>query len=104
MLKGEESMIGHASHLKYCPAGSSNGNCLNVITNNVNNNVVDAIINDSITDQCIFDTGSYLSLFDNNFVKLHNLCVTPLKSGALRTYTAAGENKITAIGTTNVNL
>jgi len=66
-------------------AGRSNGDQVNIVTNSVNNNVVNAIIDDSFTDQCIIDIGYYLSLLDHNFVKLHNLCVTPLKSGASRT-------------------
>jgi len=56
------------------------------------------------TDQCIIDTGSYLSFFYNNFVKFHNLCVTPLEPGASRTYITASETRITAIGTTNIVL
>jgi len=41
---------------------------------------------------------------DHNFIKLHNLCVSPLQPGASRIYIAAGESKIMAIGTTNIVL
>jgi len=60
--------------------------------------------NDSFSDQAIINTGSYLSFLDHNFVKLHNLCVTALQPGASRTYIAAGETRITALGTTNIVL
>jgi len=88
-------------------AGSMNGSMngsVNVITNNVNNNVVNAIINDSFTEHCIIDTGSYLSFLDHNFVKMHKLCITPFQPCALRTYIAAVETRITAIGTTIIVL
>jgi len=85
-------------------AGRLNGIRVNVITNSVNNNMVDVIINDSFTDQAIIDTGSYLSFLDHNFIKLHKLCVRSLQPGTLRTYIAASETRITAIGTTNIVL
>jgi len=83
--------------------GSVNGG-VNVITDNVNYNVVNVIINDSFTEQAIVDTGSYLSFLEHNFVKLHKLCITPLQPGASKTFIDAGNTRITAIGTTNIVL
>jgi len=77
---------------------------VNVITDDVNNNVVNVIVNNSFGDQAIVDTGSYLSFVDNNFCKKHNLRVTPLQPGESKSYIAAGETRITAIGSTNLEL
>jgi len=75
--------------------------CVNVITDNVNNNVVNVIINESFGDQAIVDTGSFFSFVNNNFYKKHNLHVIPLQPGESRSYVAAGETRITVIGSTN---
>jgi len=77
---------------------------INVITDNTNNNVVNVIVNDLFADQAIVDTGSFLSFVDNNFCNKHNLLVIPLQSGESRSYVAAGETTITAIGSTNMVL
>jgi len=81
-----------------------NNDGVNVITDNTNNNVVNVIVNDLLADQAIVDTGSFLSFVDNNFCKKHNLLVIPLQSGESRSYVAAGETRITAIGSTNMVL
>jgi len=85
-----------------------NGNIdesVNVITDKVNNNVVNVIVNDLFVDQAIVDTGSYLSFVDNNFCEIHNLRVIPLQSGELKSYVGIGESMITAIiGSTNIEL
>jgi len=86
---------------------SMNGNVdegVNVITDNVNNNIVNIIVNDLFGDQAIVDTGSFLSFVDKNFCKKHNLHVIPIQSGESRSYVAAGETRITAIGLTNLVL
>jgi len=83
---------------------SMNGNVdegVNVITDNVNNNVVNVIVNDLFGDKAIVDTGSFLSFVDKKFCKKHNLHVIPLQFGESRSYLAAGESRITAIGSTN---
>jgi len=77
---------------------------VNVIPYGENNNVVDVILNDLFVDQAIIDTGSYLSFWDNSFVKMHKLCVTPIKPGMSRSYIAAGNTRITAIGKTDIVL
>jgi len=48
---------------------NGNNECVNVITNNVNNNVVKVIINELFGDQAIIDTSSFLSFVDYNFCK-----------------------------------
>jgi len=78
--------------------------CVSIIADNVNNNVVNVIINESFGDQAIVDTGSFLSFVDYNFCKKHNLRVIPLQTGESRSYIAAGETRITAIGSTNLVL
>jgi len=92
---------------------SMNGNNdenVNVITDNVNNNIVNVIVNELFGDQAIVDTeaivdsGSFLSFVDNNFCKKHNLHVIPLQPEESRSYVAAGETRITAIGSTNIVL
>jgi len=77
---------------------------VNVITDNMNNNVVNVIVNDLFGDQAIVDTGKFLSFVDNNFCKKHNLHVIPLQPGESRTYIAVGKTRITAIGSTNIVL
>jgi len=77
---------------------------VNVIADNVNNNVVNVIINNFFGDQAIVETGSFLSIVDNNFCKKHNLHVLPLQPGESRSFIAAGETRITAIGSTNIVL
>jgi len=76
--------------------------CVNEITDNVNNNVVNSVVNNLFIDQAVVDTGSYLSLINNNFCKKHNLHVIPVQLGESRYYVAAGETRITAIGSTNL--
>jgi len=86
---------------------SMNGNVdegVNLITDNVNNNVVNVIVNELFGDQAIVDSGSFPSFVDKNFCKKHNLHVIPLQSGKSKTYVAAGETRITAIGSTNLVL
>jgi len=78
--------------------------CVNVIPDNVNNNVINVIVNVSFGDQAIVDTGSFLSFVDYNFCKKHNLQVISLQPGESRSYIAAGETRITAIGSTNLIL
>jgi len=51
---------------------------VNVISDNTNNNVVNVIVNNLFGDQAVVDTGSFLSFVDNNFCKIHNLCVIPV--------------------------
>jgi len=82
----------------------NDNDCVNEITANMNNNVVNIVIDDLFVDQAVVDTGSYLSLVDKNFCKKHNLHVLPLTSGESRSYVAAGETRITAIGSTNLVL
>jgi len=77
---------------------------VNEITDQVNNNVVNVLINKSIVDQAIVDTGSFESLVDNFFCKKHNLLVIPCQSGKSKSYVAAGDNVIPAIGSTNMVL
>jgi len=77
---------------------------VNVIPDDVNDNVVNVIVNELFSDQAIIDTGSYLSFLDNNIVKTHKVCVTSLKPGMSRSYIAAGNTRITAIGTTDIML
>jgi len=74
--------------------------CVSVIADNVNNNVVNVIIKESFGDQAIVDTGSVLSFVDYNFCKKHNLLVIPEHVGESRSYIAAGETRITSIGST----
>jgi len=94
------------------------------ITDNINNNVVNIIVNNLFADQAMVDTGCFGSLVDFNFCKIHNLPVILLQSGELksyvakqrwyimvplqfgesRSYVAAGETRITAIGLTNLVL
>jgi len=84
-----------------------NGNIdesVNVITDDMNNNVVNVIVNNLFDDQAVVDTGSCLSFVDNNFGKIHNLRVIPLQSGELKSYVGVGESTITAIGSTNIEL
>jgi len=50
------------------------------------------------------DTGSYLSFVDHEFCMKHNLLIVPLQAGESRSYTAAGQTRITAIGSTNLVL
>jgi len=83
---------------------NGNNKCVNVVAENINNNVVNVIINESFGDQAIIDTGSFLSFVDYNFCKKHNLHVIPLQPGESRPYVAAGETRITAIGSTNLIL
>jgi len=59
---------------------SMNGNVgegVNIITDNMNNNIVSVIVIDSFADYVIVDTGSFLSFVDNNFPhnfqKINNL-------------------------------
>jgi len=78
--------------------------CVSVIADNVNNNVVNFIVNESFGDQAIVDTGSFLSFVDHNFCIKHNLHVIPLQAGESRSYITAGETMITAIGSTNLIL
>jgi len=80
-----------------------NNNGVNVISDNMNNNVVNVIVNDLFADQAIVDTSSFFHLC-NNFCKKNNLHVIPLQSGESRSYVAAGETRITAIGSTNMVL
>jgi len=82
-----------------------NGNddeSVNVISDNVNKKVV--IVNNAFGSQGIVDTRSFLSFVDNNFCKKHNLHVIPLQPGESRSYIAAGETRITAIGSTTIVL
>jgi len=65
---------------------SMNGNIdesVNVITDNVNNKVVNVIVklNDLFGDQAMVDIGYFESLVDYNFCKKHNLRVIPLQFG-----------------------
>jgi len=77
---------------------------VNVISDNLNNNVVNIIVNNAFGDQAIVDTGSFLSFVDNDFCKRHHICVVPLQPRESRSYIAAGETRITAIGSTNLVL
>jgi len=77
---------------------------VNVISENLNNNMINVIVNNAFSDQAIVDTRSFLSFVDNDFCKRHNLCVVPLQLGESRSYIAAGETRITAIGSTNLVL
>jgi len=83
---------------------NGNNECVNVLTDNVNNNVVNVIINESFGDQAIVDTSSFLSFVDYDLCKKHNLHVIPLQPGESRSYVAEGETRITAIGSTNLIL
>jgi len=69
-----------------CVNESMNENieCVNLITDNVNNNFVNVIINESFGDQAIVDQGSFLSFVDYNFCKKHSLHVIPLQPGQSR--------------------
>jgi len=78
-------------------AGRSSLERVNVVTNINNNNVINAIINNTFTEQCIVDTGAYLSFLDNDFVILHKLPVTPMRPGSANVFIAAGETKIRAV-------
>jgi len=75
---------------------------VNVVTNKNNNNVVNATIYDTFTEQCIVNTGAYLSFLDNDFVKLYRLPVTPMRPGPASVFIAAGKTKIRAVGTTTI--
>jgi len=77
---------------------------VNVISANLNNNVVNVIVKNAFGDQAIVDTGSFLSFVDNQFCKKHNLCVVILQPGESRSYIAAVGTRITAIGSTNLIL
>jgi len=90
--------------LELLGAGECSTDHINVITNNMNENVVNAIINDSFKEQCIIDTRSYLSIVDNTFVVEHRLQIDPPKPGAVRVFIAAGESKIKAIGTVKLTI
>jgi len=74
------------------------------MTDDMNNNDVNVIVNNLFDDQALVDTGSFLSFVDNNFCKIHNLCVNSLQSGELKSYFGVGESTITAIGSTNIEL
>jgi len=67
---------------------------VNVISNYVNSNVVNAIINNAFTEQCVIDARAYLSLLNNEFVNLHALPVSPMRPEATRIFIAAEETKI----------
>jgi len=78
--------------------------CVNEINNNVGDNVVNVIINESFGDRAVVDTSNFLSYVDYDFCKKHNLHVIPPQSGGSRSYVAAGEPKLTAIGSTDLIL
>jgi len=42
---------------------------VNVISNSTNDNVLNVLVNNLFADQAIVDTGSFLSIVDNNFCK-----------------------------------
>jgi len=66
--------------------------------------VINAIVNASFTEQCIIDTGSYLSFVDTFFVQEHRLQIDALKPGAFCVFIAADETNINAVGTLKLTL